>query len=326
MEGFAHLHVASGYSPRYGAAHPEHLVRRAAERGMTALALTDRDTVTGVVRFARACAGSGVRPLFGIDLAVEALAPPPPAQRRRTPVRGGAHVVEPPLRFVLLAQNRAGWARLCRITSAAHAGTASGAAPVAVSWEALREHGGEGLTVLLGPLSEPVRALAAGREDIAAKLLAPWREIFGDGVRLETVWHDQPGTGPGSLRLAARTLALADRTHTTAVLSNAVRYADPDQHRLADVLDAARLLRPIDRRRLDSGQRWLKDGKAMTDIARRIAECAGTDARRAERLLADTAATAMTCALDPVADLGLGTPHFPEPAVLGAGPGAGGAA
>jgi DNA-binding MurR/RpiR family transcriptional regulator len=32
MAGFAHLHVASGYSERYGAAHPEHLVLRAAER------------------------------------------------------------------------------------------------------------------------------------------------------------------------------------------------------------------------------------------------------------------------------------------------------
>src|SRR4051794_41284727 len=112
MTGFAHLHVASGYSARYGASHPEQLVGRAAERGVTALALTDRDTVTGAVRFAQACAGTGVRPVFGVDLAVEALAPPPPAQRRRTPVRGGAHVVEPPLRFVLLAQNRAGWARL----------------------------------------------------------------------------------------------------------------------------------------------------------------------------------------------------------------------
>ncbi|WP_128375567.1 DNA polymerase III subunit alpha [Streptomyces cavernae] len=326
MTGYAHLHVASGYSVRYGAAHPEHLVRRAAERGMATLALTDRDTVTGVVRFALACAGTGVRPVFGVDLAVAAVAPPPPALRRRTPARGGAHVIEPPLRFVLLAQDRAGWARLCRITSAAHAGTAAGAAPVVVPWEALREHGGPGLVVLLGPLSEPVRALAAGREDVAMKLLAPWREIFGRGIRLETVLHGQSGTGPGSLRLAARTLALADRTSTTAVLSNAVRYADPGQHRIADVLDAARLLRPIDQRYVDSGQRWLKDERAMADAARRIAACAGAAPGRADRLLADTAATAAACTVDPVADLGLGTPHFPEPEVLGAEPGPGGAA
>ncbi|MFD3517654.1 DNA polymerase III subunit alpha [Streptomyces sp. NPDC058657] len=323
MTGFAHLHVASGYSLRYGASHPEQLARRAAERGIGELALTDRDTVTGAVRFARACAAEGVRPLFGIDLAVEALAPPPPAQRRRTPVRGGAHVVEPPLRFALLAQNRAGWARLCRLTSAAHAHAPDGA-PV-VPWEALREYGGSGLTVLLGPLSEPVRALAAGREDVAMKLLAPWQEIFGSGVRLEAVAQKRFSIGPGSLRLAARALALADRTGATAVLSNAVRYADPDQHRLADVLDAARLLRPIDRRRLDSGQRWLKDGGAMTGIARMIAESAGASPRRAERLLADTAATAAACTVGP-ADLGLGVPHFPEPQVLGAGPGADGAA
>ncbi|MFF3248130.1 DNA polymerase III subunit alpha [Streptomyces sp. NPDC002870] len=325
MAGFAHLHVASGYSARYGAAHPEHLVRRAAERGMTALALTDRDTVTGVVRFAQACAGTGIRPIFGIDLAMEALAPAPPAQRHRTPARGGAHVVEPPLRFVLLAQNRAGWARLCRITSAAHARAGAGAAPV-VPWEALRKYGGPDLTVLLGPLSEPVRALTAGREDVAVKLLAPWREIFGRGVRLEIVAQKRFGTESGSLRLAARTLALADRTRTTAVLSNAVRYADPNQHRLADVLDAARLLRPIDRRHLDSGQRWLKGEREMAVVARMVAECAGGDVRRARRLMADTAATAVGCTVDPIADLGLGARHFPEPSLFGAEPGAGGAA
>ncbi|NJP47472.1 DNA polymerase III subunit alpha [Actinacidiphila epipremni] len=325
MAGFAHLHVASGYSERYGAAHPEQLVQRAAERGMTALALTDRDTVTGAVRFAQACDAHGVRPVFGIDLAVAALAPPPPAARRpRTPVRGGAHVVEPPLRFTLLAQDREGWARLCRITSAAHLGTAGGAAPVTVPWEALHAHGGAGLTVLLGPLSEPVRALAAGREDVAVRLLRPWWEIFGDGLRLEAVVHGRPGTGPGSLRLAARTLALADRTRTPAVLTNAVRYADPGQHRLADVLDAARLLRPIDRRRLDGGERWLKDEPDMARTAQQIAECAGSGPRRAGRLLADTAATAAGCRLDPKADLGLGTLHFPEAEVVGATPGGAG--
>ncbi|MFG2555170.1 DNA polymerase III subunit alpha [Streptomyces sp. NPDC048581] len=325
MAGFAHVHVASGYSARYGASHPEQLVRRAAERGMAALALTDRDTVTGAVRFARACVKEGVRPVFGIDLAVEALAPPPPGRRRRTPVRGGAHVVEPPLRFVLLAEDRAGWARLCRIASAAHVGALSGTPPV-VPWEALREYGGPGLTVLLGPLSEPVRALSVGREDVAVKLLAPWREVFGRGVRLEVVAQKRFGTGAGTLRLAARTLALADRTRTPAVLSNAVRYADPEQHRLADVLDAARLLRPIDRRHLDSGQRWLKDERGMAAVARMVAECAGGDVRRARRLMADTAVTADACTVDPRADLGLGTPHLPEPSLFGAEPGAGGAA
>lgn len=96
VDGFAHLHAASGYSARYGASHPEDLVARAAERGMSALALTDRDTVGGAVRFAHACTAHGVRPIFGVDVAVAPAVPGTPrARRRRTPVRGGAHVEQP---------------------------------------------------------------------------------------------------------------------------------------------------------------------------------------------------------------------------------------
>ncbi|WP_412126833.1 PHP domain-containing protein [Streptomyces zaomyceticus] len=62
MPGFTHLHTASGYSLRYGASHPERLAARAAERGMDALALTDRDTLAGTIRFAKACAKAGSAP------------------------------------------------------------------------------------------------------------------------------------------------------------------------------------------------------------------------------------------------------------------------
>jgi error-prone DNA polymerase len=67
---FVHLHVASGYSMQFGANHPADLVTRAAEHGMTALALTDRDGLYGSVKFALACRSAGVRPIFGVDLAI----------------------------------------------------------------------------------------------------------------------------------------------------------------------------------------------------------------------------------------------------------------
>ncbi|MFM9812892.1 DNA polymerase III subunit alpha [Streptomyces scabiei] len=316
--GFTHLHVASGYSARYGASLPGALVQRAAERGMTTLTLTDRDTVAGTVRFATAAAAAGIRPIFGVDVAIAPLTPPDPAAGRpRTPVRGGAHVLEPPLRITLLAQNAAGWARLCRLVSAAHA-EADGAAPV-VSWPTLRAYADQDLVVLLGPASEPVRALSAGRPDVAEQLLAPWRELAGEQLRLEAVYVGRQGTAAGSLRLAARTVGLADQLRVRTVVTNAVRYADPDQHRLADVLDAARLLRPVDRRQLDGGERWLKDPAVMAAAADRIAQAVGDDPARAVRLLAETEATGQCCTLTP-ADLGLGRPHFPEPSVVGAGP------
>ncbi|MDG4860974.1 PHP domain-containing protein, partial [Streptomyces sp. T-3] len=91
MPGFTHLRTVSGFSLRYGASHPERLAERAVERGMDALALTDRDSVAGTVRFAKACAKAGVRPLFGAELAV---GEPVRGQKRRAPVRGGAFVDE----------------------------------------------------------------------------------------------------------------------------------------------------------------------------------------------------------------------------------------
>ncbi|MEU2514447.1 DNA polymerase III subunit alpha [Streptomyces syringium] len=336
MAGFTHLHTASGFSMRYGASHPERLAERAAERGMDAIALTDRDSLAGAVRFAKASAKAGVRPLFGVDLAVREPEPEAsPTVRRRTPVRGGAFVDESVPRAVFLARDgAAGWAALCGLVSAAHAG---GTERPELTWEGLSGFaalsglpgtaaattGDSPVTVLLGADSEVGRALAAGRPDRAARLLAPWRELFGAALRLEVVCHGRTGTGPGSLRLAARTTGFAVEQGVRAVLTNAVRYADPGQGPVADILDAARRLVPIDFRRpegLDSGERWLKGPGDMAALAGRIAEAAGFRRDTAHRLLAMTEETAAACLVDPEDHLGLGSVHFPEPHLVGAGP------
>ncbi|UUU20941.1 DNA polymerase III subunit alpha [Streptomyces sp. DSM 40750] len=324
MSGFAHLRTASGFSLRYGASHPERLAERASERGMDALALTDRDTLAGSVRFAKACAKAGIRPLFGVELAVAPAAEEAVGRqaRRRTPVRGGAFIDESTPRVAFLARDGAqGWAELCRIVSAAHVGAGEGGgrseSPPLLPWS---ECAAEGLTVLLGPASDVGRALAAGRPDRAAKLLVPWREVYGDALRLEAVWHGREGTGPGSLRLAARTVGFAAEQRIRPVLSNAVRYADPGMGPVADVLDAARRLVPVDPRgELDSGEAWLKGADAMLAVAERVVEAAGYRRDTAYRLLEQTRATAAECLVDPEDDLGLGTVHFPEPHLVGAG-------
>lgn len=311
---FTHLRAASGYSLRYGASHPNALAERAAERGLDALALTDRDSLAGAVRFAKACAGAGIRPLFGVDLAVPGVsaAGPGAAKRQRTPARGGAFVTETPQRAVFLARNERGWAELCRLVTVA--------SDQGVTWEDLSCPEGE-LFVLLGADSEVGQALASGRPDRAATLLGPWRTRFGRALRIETSWHGRPGTGPGSLRLAARMAGFAAEQQVVPVLSNAVRYADPDRGEVADILDSARLLVPIDARdasRLDSGQRWLKDAGEMERIAGRIAEAAGGRSGDARRLLAATEETAEACVVDPGDAFGLGRLNLPEPALVGA--------
>ncbi|MEU5363543.1 DNA polymerase III subunit alpha [Streptomyces sp. NPDC005925] len=318
MPGFPHLHTVSGFSLRYGASHPERLAGRAAERDMDALALTDRDTLAGTVRFAKACAAAGVRPLFGVDLAVadaeDAEGIAAGRVKRRTPVRGGAFVDESAPRVTFLARDGArGWADLCRIVTAAHAGEGPPLLPRSACH-------GDGLTVLLGPDSDVGRALAAGRPDRAARLLAAWREVYGDALRLEAVWHGRTGTGAGSLRLAARTVGFAAEQRIRPVLSNAVRYADPGTGPVADVLDAARRLVPIGSvGEPDSGEAWLKGPEAMAGAAERVVEAAGFRRDIAHRLLEQTRAAAAECRVDPEDDLGIGTVHFPEPHLVGAG-------
>ncbi|TFV61875.1 UNVERIFIED_ORG: DNA polymerase III subunit alpha [Bacillus sp. AZ43] len=335
---FVHLHVASGYSMRYGANHPADLVTRAAEHGMTALALTDRDGLYGAVKFALACRSAGVRPIFGVDLAVApdpgiSLPPPlarsldggvPPRMRtatpgRRVPVRGGASVDPRLPRVTFLARDGAGWRSLCRLTSATHLRGTRGE-PVS-SLATAAEHA-NGLIALLGPDSAVGRALLTGRSDHAAAQLDAWRAAFGPGrLVLEVVHH----RGRGDRQRAQAMLRFAAEQGVPAVLSNAVRYVDALDAPTADVLDAARRLVPLDVRHVDrrTAEGYLKSGKEMAEVAE---DLVGPDRDAALALLERTARLAEQCAVDVRADLGIGSVRYPEldvvttPAERGMGP------
>jgi hypothetical protein len=97
---FVHLHVHSNFSFLDGGSRIEELVARAAELGQPALALTDHDGLYGAVRFAKACAKHGIKPIFGAEVRVESRVvrnrgggpppprpPPPPGSRRAGPAR-----------------------------------------------------------------------------------------------------------------------------------------------------------------------------------------------------------------------------------------------
>ena len=70
-QGFAHLHVRSGFSYGFGVATPTELFTVAAEAGMGALALTDRDGLYGIPSFLEAAAGVGGAPIVGAEVSVE---------------------------------------------------------------------------------------------------------------------------------------------------------------------------------------------------------------------------------------------------------------
>ncbi|MCZ7587700.1 MAG: error-prone DNA polymerase [Gaiella sp.] len=100
MARYVELHCHSAFSFLDGASHPEELVARAAELGYPALALTDHDGVYGSLEFAHAAKHAGIRPITGAEVTLA----------------GGFHVT-------LLCESGTGYANLCRILTAAHAGT-----------------------------------------------------------------------------------------------------------------------------------------------------------------------------------------------------------
>jgi error-prone DNA polymerase len=318
VDPFVHLHVASGYSLRHGASHPHVLVQRAAEHGMDTLALTDRDGMYGAVKFVKACRSAGIRPVFGVDLAMAPTTPPESRTGRRTPARGGAFLDDTHPRVVLLARDGRGWAALCRLVSATHLAGLRGS-PVS-SLDLVAEYAGSAalagsVGVLLGPASELGRALAGRRADLARQHLDRWRDVLGrDAVVVEVVSH----RGPGDTSRAARMYGFADEARAPAVLTNIVRYADRADAPTADVLDAARRLVALDARHVDrvNAEAALLSGKEMADVAEQIARLAGRD-DGGRSLLARTRKEAERCAVDPRGDLGIGEVHFPELTVAG---------
>lgn len=95
--GWAELHCHSAYSLRDGTAHPDTLADQAAALGYEALALTDHDSLAGIVFHARACRRVGIRPIAGLEVTLD----------------DGSHLT-------LLARDAAGYRSLARVTSAAH--------------------------------------------------------------------------------------------------------------------------------------------------------------------------------------------------------------
>lgn len=67
---YVELHATSAFSFLAGASQPEALIERAAELGMSGLALADRNGLYGVARFHTSAKRSGVEAHIGAEIAV----------------------------------------------------------------------------------------------------------------------------------------------------------------------------------------------------------------------------------------------------------------
>lgn len=163
MGSFVHLHVHTEYSLKEGALRIRDAVRRAADLGMPALAITDTNAMYGAVAFYRAAREAGIKPILGVQLSV------------LKDADAASGVIRPadwkPDHAVLLAENEAGYQNLVRLVTAAQAQPRF---PF-VTFEDLSA-ACDGLIALVGGgESQILKRFASGQDDQAEAWLTAWQ-------------------------------------------------------------------------------------------------------------------------------------------------------
>jgi error-prone DNA polymerase len=198
---YSELHCKTNFSFLQGASHPEELVARTAELGYAALAITDVNSLAGVVRAHVAAKAAGLKLLIGAEL---------------TPRDAPAVVVWVP--------DRAAYGRLCRLITCGRRRAAKGDCELTV--QDIADHA-DGLWAGVVPGGAPAaleESLARYRECFAGRcgLLAELQRGPDDDYRLE------------QLRQLSR------RNRLPLIAAGDVHYHVPGRQPLQHVLTAIR--------------------------------------------------------------------------------------
>jgi error-prone DNA polymerase len=185
LQPYVPLWCKSNFSFLEGASHPEELVEEAARLGLPALALTDRDGVYGIVRAHVRARELGVQLIVGSEITLEDRSS-----------------------LLLLAENRRGYANLCRLISGGRLRSPKGECRVLLGEVLCRA---AGLIALWGARG------AVGREENELRLVAPERVDEIDtrrgldpfGLRVVSPAAKDSSPRPGFARAAVRPLSPA---------------------------------------------------------------------------------------------------------------------
>jgi len=279
LEGWADLHVHSAYSLLDGASSPEALAARAAELGYAVLALTDHDSLAGLVAHAQACAAHGIRPIAGVELTLAD--------------EEGSHLT-------LLARDAHGYASLARLVSTAQLAGHKGAPRATLDDVAACAVGLECLTGCRR--GRVAAAVLRGEHDVAWQHLGELRAIFGAAH----VWVEvQRGGLPDDGALLHGLQRLARRAGLPLVATGNVHYAHAEDRDLQDVLTSIRTRTPLAAARglLRPGAAWrLRSPQEMALLYHDLPTALQGAVELAERCafgLADVVSTFPTFAVPP---------------------------
>lgn len=239
---YAELHCRTNFSFLQGASHADELVQRAAELDYGALAITDRNSLAGVVRAHVAAKDAGVKLLIGAEI---------------TPVDAAP--------AVLLATDRAAYGRLARLITRGRRSAPKG--ECYLTFDDVAEHA-EGLLACVPTQHSPSDCLP----------LLRYRDVFSDRCYALAELH----RGPHDQWLLDQMIQAANQAGVPLAAANDVHYHKPDRRFLQDVLTAIRhgcSVAELGSRLFPNGERYLKSPIQMAEL---FAECPDAIARTAE--------------------------------------------
>jgi error-prone DNA polymerase len=245
---YAELHCTTNFSFLQGGSHPEELVSQAASLGYAALAITDRVSLSGVVRAHAAAKEAGVHLIIGA-------------------------VVEPidatPL--VLWVTNKKGYENLCRLLTTGLLKQDCLKGYGEIDGNGLRDHdprcfltADEVATHADGLLAGIPLSQLRGSVESATVSIRAWQDRLGKQLYgLAEVAME----GDDQERLAEYA-SLSYKTHIPLVAAGDVRYHCRDRQPLHDALAAVRYGRTVEsiqKKLLSNGERHLQDIKHVVE-------------------------------------------------------------
>ncbi|WP_225028619.1 error-prone DNA polymerase [Xinfangfangia pollutisoli] len=270
LSGYAELCVTSNFTFLTGASHPEELVVRAAELGLNAIAITDRNSIAGVVRAWRALANLRekadqplpIRSQHRIDPSSrqafgqpQDLARPPALQLPKLIVGCRLVLRDSPVQWLALPQDRAAYQCLCRLLTLGKRRAGKGECHL------------DSRDLLDGCAGMVLIALPPARPEAAAPHIQSLRRRFPGHVFLGAAPR-YDGSDQAWLAACAR---LAQQCSAPMVAVGDVLMHRASRRPLADVLTCLREGLTIDRigtRALPNAERRLKGQEDMARLFR----------------------------------------------------------
>jgi error-prone DNA polymerase len=244
---YAELHCRTNFSFLEGASHPDELVHRAAELGYEALAITDRNSLAGVVRAYVAAKEAGLKLLIGAEITPNDTPP-----------------------VLLYATDRASYGRLTRLLTVGRRRAAKGECEL--TFDDIVEHN-KGLIACVCLTSYPNSSSESQRASPVlstqysahSTALFPFRELFGDRCYIVSQLHH----GPNDKLYLERTIKLSRAADIPLVAANDVHFHIPQRSQLQDVVTAIRhgcTVAELGHRRFPNSERYLKPPEQMAEL------------------------------------------------------------